>query len=125
MSGKIIEFRSHELRRGSLYRKQPVPRGPDGQAALKFQIARIFALLEELDDLTGSAGECSSPLLLRARSTLERTKSILMPCAEPSQSAGPSARPSAGLEKHDDGDPQPDIDRTLLERMYRDLNPYS
>jgi hypothetical protein len=115
MSGKIIEFRSRDLKRGSLYRQQPVPRGPTGEATLKLQIARIFALLEELEDLTRSANECSSPLLLQARSTVERTRSILLGCAEPV--------PGAGLEKNVDRDPQPDIDRALLERMYRDLNP--
>jgi hypothetical protein len=113
MSGKIIEFRSRDLKRGSLYRQQPVPRGPTGEATLKLQIARIFALLEELEDLTRSANECSLPLLLQARSTVERTRSILLGCAEP----------VPGVEKNADRDPQPDIDRALLERMYRDLNP--
>lgn len=115
MSGKIIEFRSRDLRRGGLYRQQPVPRGPAGEADLKLQIARIYALLEELEDLTRSGNECSLPLLLQARSAVERTKSILISCAKPT--------PAGGLEKNDDRDPQPDIDRALLERMYCDLNP--
>ena len=111
MSGKIIEFRSYNLRRTSLDRKQPEPRGPDSQAALDRQIARISALLEELEELTRGADGSSSPLLLRARSTVARAKKILAPHAE--------------AETNDAGDPQPEVDRALLERLYGDLNPYT
>jgi hypothetical protein len=114
MSGKIIEFPSRDINRANLYRTQPLPR-PDGQAVLRLRIARISGLLEELEDLIRSADDRSSPHLLQARSTVERTRRILAPRAEPTA--------SARLETYDDGDPQPDVDRTLLERMYRDLNP--
>jgi hypothetical protein len=114
MSGKIIEFRSRNTNRASLYRTQTVPR-PDGQAVLRLQVARISGLLDELDDLIGSADGQSSPLLRQARSTVERTRRVLAPRAEPTA--------SAGLETYNEGDPQPDVDRALLERMYRDLNP--
>lgn len=114
MSGKIIEFPSRDANRASLYRTQAVPR-PDGQAVLRLQIARISGLLEELEDLIGSADGRSSPHLLQARSTVERTRRILT-----SRTESPA---SAGLETYNDGDPQPDVDSSLLERMYRDLNP--
>jgi hypothetical protein len=114
MSGKIIEFRSRKTNRASLYRTQAVPR-PNGQAVLKMQVARISALLNEIEDMIGSADDRSSPHLLQARATVERTRRILAPRAEPTA--------SAGLETYDDSDPQPDVDRALLERMYRDLNP--
>ena len=107
MSGKIIEFPSRDTDRASLYRTQAVPR-PDGQAILTLQIARISALLEELEDLISSDDGRSSPHLLQARSTIERTRSILTSRTESTEN---------------DGDPQPDVDRSLLERMYRDLNP--
>ena len=107
MSGKIIEFPSRDTNRASLYRTQAVPR-PDGQAVLRLQVARISALLEELEDLIGNADGRPAPYLLQARSTVERTRRILMPRTE---------------ETCNDGDPQPDVDRSLLERMYRDLNP--
>ena len=107
MSGKIIEFPSRDANRAGLYRTQSVPR-PDGQAVLGLQIARISALLEELEDLIGSADGRSSPHLQQARSTVERTRRILTQRTEPTCN---------------DGDPQPDVDRSLLERMYRDLNP--
>lgn len=105
MSGKIIEFPN--INRASLYRTQAVPR-PDGQAVVRLRIARISALLEELEDLIGSADGRSSPHLLQARSTVERTRRILTQRTE---------------STCNDGDPQPDVDRSLLERMYRDLNP--
>ena len=108
MSGKIIEFPSRDINRGGLYRTRAVPR-PDGQAVRRLQIARILGLLEELEDLIGNTEDRSSPHLLQAHSAVERTRRILAPRAEPTAS--------------DDGDPQPDVDRALLERMYRDLNP--
>ena len=88
MSGKIIEFPSRrDTNRASL------------------QIARISALLEELEDLIGDADDRSSPDLLQARSIVELARRMLTPHTD------------------NDGDPQPDVDRSLLERMYRDLNP--
>ena len=107
MSGKIIEFPSRDTNRASLYRTLAPPR-PDGPALLRLQIARISVLLEEFEDLIGSADGRSSPHLLQARSTIERTRSILTSRAESTEN---------------DGDPQPDVDRSLLERMYRDINP--
>ena len=107
MSGKIIEFPSRDTNRASLYRTLAPPR-PDGQAVLRLQIARISALLEELEDLIGSADGRSSPHLMQARSTIERTRRLLTSRTEATEN---------------DGDPQPDVDRSLLERMYRDLNP--
>ena len=107
MSGKIIEFPSRDTNRAGLYRTLAPPR-PDGHAVLRLQIARISVLLEELEDLIGGADGRSSPHLMQARSTIERTCRIL------------TSRTESG---ENDGDPQPDVDRSLLERMYRDLNP--
>ena len=108
MSGKIIAFRSHQnLNRANLYRRQSVPRGLTKEVRLKLQIARISALLEELEELTGTSigTGASPPLVVQARATLERA--------------------TKHLETSDEGEPQPDVDRALLERMYRDLNPFT
>ena len=105
MSGKIISFRSHQnLNRANLFRRQSVPRGLTREVRLKLQIARISALLEELEELTGTSvgAGTSPPLVVQARATLERATNHLETC--------------------DEGEPQPDVDRALLERMYRDLN---
>jgi hypothetical protein len=114
MSGEIIEFRRHhDLKRGKLYRKQAVPRGPAGQARLDQQIARISGLLEELENLTGGAKDLPSPLLVQASASIEKAGRIL-----------PSGRfvVNPGPEESGEGDPQPDVDRELLERMYCDLD---
>lgn len=108
MSGKIIAFRSHQnLKRANLYRRQSVPRGLTREVRLKLQIARISALLGELEELTGTSigTGTSPPLVVHARATLERA--------------------TRHLETSDEGEPQPDVDRALLERMYRDLNPFT
>ena len=116
MSGKIIAFRSHQnLNRANLYRRQSVPRGLTKEVRLKLQIARISGLLEELEELTGTSigigigigtgTGASLPLVVQARATLERA--------------------TRHVERSDEGEPQPDVDRALLERMYRDLNPFT
>ena len=116
MSGKIIAFGIHQnLKRTSLYRRQSVPRGQTREVRLKLQIARISALLAELEDMTGTGigtgidtgidtgNGASLPLVVQARAALDGA--------------------TKHLERNDEGDPQPDVDRALLERMYRDLNP--
>jgi hypothetical protein len=110
MSGKIIAFRSHQNpNRANLYRRQSVPRGLTKEVRLKLQIARISGLLEELEELTGTSigtgTGASPPLVVQARATLERA--------------------TKHLETSDETEPQPDVDRALLERMYRDLNPFT
>ncbi|HEX9327706.1 MAG TPA: hypothetical protein VF915_14375 [Reyranella sp.] len=107
MSGKIIEFRGHHgLKRANLYRRQTVPRGLTREVRLKLQIARISTLLEELEELagagTGTSTGAAPPLVVQTRTIIERTNQL--------------------LDRSDEGDPQPDVDRALLERMYRDLN---
>ena len=115
MSGEIIEFRSHhDLKRAKLYRKQAVPRGPVELARLDQQIARISGLLEVLENLSRGAKDLPSPLLVHARASIERASRILKPGGRFVVSAGP--------EENGEGDPQPDVDRELLERMYRDLD---
>lgn len=118
MSGEIIEFRSHrDLAGARLYRNQAEPRGPAGQARLDEQIARISNLLEELENLTRGAKDTRSPLLVHARASIEKASRILKPCARSVVSAGP--------EENGESDPQPDVDREILERMYRVLNPHT
>jgi hypothetical protein len=112
MAGEIIDFRlHHELKRGRLHRRQTVPRGPAGQARLDQQIARISGLLGELEELTRSAGALPPPILVRARASIAETSRILPP--------GRQSAASTEAEENSEVDPQPDIDRGLLERMYR------
>jgi hypothetical protein len=115
MTGQIIQFQSHcDLKRGRLYREQPVPRRtvaiqrPSRKAAgLELQVARIARLLNELEALTYNAEDIPPALLSQARSGIARARGILH---------------SPLLNDEIEGEPQPDIDAEKLERMYRDIN---
>jgi hypothetical protein len=95
MSGIIIEL--HE-------------RIADRQARLERRIARIMALIEELEDM--SCGDQHVPLSLvaQAQAGLRQARALLLPA--PGQPHGVQGEP----------DPQPDVDREVLERMYRCLD---
>ena len=95
MSGTIIEIRRH---RG--FRPAKAAR----QHSLEQQIARITALLDELDELNGGGEAVPAWLAGQAEATLSRARLSLRPAA-------------------DESDPQPQVDREALERMYRSLEP--
>ena len=120
MSGQIIDFRSQrDLRRAKLYRQQPVPRAyfrdarPGDTLAriltLDEQIDRIVDLLGELNTLTDDAKDLPPTLRLRARASSDLARGLLKEVF-------------ARLEENATDDPQPEIDREALERMYRDLD---
>jgi len=79
----------------------------DGPRETGQQIARIAALLGEIEELSRHAPEVSFPLLSQTRASLEKARSVLKNYRPP----------AASLDEHD-GDPQPDIDNDLLDRMY-------
>ena len=117
MSGKIIELRHRRgFDRASFYRNQPVPRPAakvrlDQQTArhaqLSEQVARILGLLCELEALTLENNDVPAALLARARASIDKTGSVLQVL----KPAGNST-----------DDPQPNVDDSLLERMYRELD---
>jgi hypothetical protein len=125
MSGDIIDFRSlREQRRAKLYRQQPVPRAPAGEpvgfggtparwATIDEQVVRILSLLGELKALTRDPRDLPLPLLARARASIDMTSQVF------GQVLG-----AVCVEPEEDGsdDPQPEVDREVLERMYRDLD---
>ena len=87
MSAIIVSFRGRSVGR---------------RARLEQQIARITALLEELEGI--GANDVPLALVARAQADLRRARDVLRP-AQP------------GLE------PQPEVDREAVERMYRSLEP--
>jgi hypothetical protein len=115
MSGTIIEFRRHPGFGKDRRRPRPLQQGRGRERRLMQQIARIAALLDELDDLNGGhdGGHKGIPLWLvaQARAGLGRVRNGLQPAPEY----------RGGLP--DESDPQPLIDREVLERMYRSLDP--
>jgi len=84
-----------ELRK---HRRFTRARSGQREVELARQLKRIKSLLDELEDMTDGI----LPLLL-----------LRLP---PGGRAG-----FAATDTSSDGDPQPDIDREVLERMYRDL----
>jgi hypothetical protein len=72
---------------------------------------RIETLLGEVEELSHSAKDVPSALLMQALATIERARCILKTCARRIE--------SAVIEE--DSDPQPDVDGEVLERMYRVL----
>jgi hypothetical protein len=95
MSGKIVELQEHRRRLRRARSVQP-------QMELAQQLKRIKHLLDELEEMTDGM----LPLLLFRL---------------PPRSSADGARPGPS----GDGDPQPDVDREILERMYRDLGVYT
>lgn len=79
---------------------------PSGRAEL---VQRITVLLGEIEALGQQAGDLPSPLLIEMRAILEKARRVLEACTRRSR------------RDADDGDPQPDVDREILERMYRAL----
>jgi hypothetical protein len=94
-AGKVF----HERDRHSFHGRRPNRRARPGQ-----QVTRITALLEELEGMTCAAGHVPPALLARAHAAVgeERAWLRLAP-GEP--------------------DPQPEVDREAVERMYRSLKP--
>jgi len=79
-------------------------RGTDRRARLEQQVARITALLDELEGMTGGAESVPVSLLARAQGAVGEARAWL--------------RPAPG-----EPDPQPEVDREAVEQMYRSLEP--
>jgi hypothetical protein len=94
MSGNITQFR----------------KTADPRSALR--IARITTLLGELEALS-YARNVPLPLLVHTRESIERARVVLTSCAR-------FANRLAATEG-DESEPQPEVDRDVLERMYRNL----
>jgi hypothetical protein len=88
----------------------------DGPREPAQQIARIAALLGEIEVLSRDAAEVPSPLLSQTRASLEKARSVLENCGRFAGHAVPDEE-----EEEDDDDPQPEVDNDLLDRMYRIL----
>jgi hypothetical protein len=95
MSGTIIEFgRYRSLKSHGHGARAPLPYRPNRRTRLDQQIARIEALLEELEEIG------------RGVTDVAKTRDILAP---------PAGHPS---QVQDESDPQPQIDHRVLERGY-------
>jgi hypothetical protein len=82
---------------------------------LKLQVARIAQLLDELEELAWTSDNFPPAIVGQAHAGIERARRILQRCS--------GSERNAGRENDIEGDPQPDVDGEMLERMYRELNP--
>jgi hypothetical protein len=82
-------------------------KGQSGRAEL---VQRITVLLGEIEALGQRADDVPSPILTEMRAILEKARRVLEAC---------TGRPKTAADA--DGDPQPDVDQEILERMYRAL----
>jgi hypothetical protein len=73
-------------------------------------VRRITVLLGEIEALGQRADDVPPAILTEMRVILENARRVLEACTR-------RAKPAVD----GDGDPQPDIDREILERMYRAL----
>jgi hypothetical protein len=75
------------------------------------RVERIAALLGEIEELSHRANEVPLPLVIDMLETLENARRILRNYAQLTLSAAAD----------ESGEPQPDVDSDILERMYRTL----
>ena len=110
MSGTIIEFWRHRgLGRGRLGAGAR-PYGGSRQSRLEQQMAQISTLLDELEGMDPGSENVPLSLIAQAQAGIRKARDILRPA---------SGQPHA---VQDEADPQPHIDREVLERMYRALD---
>jgi hypothetical protein len=84
--------------------------GQSGRQSRRAELVqRITVLLGEIEALGQRADDVPLPILNEMRAILEKANQVLEKCAQRRKSA------------ESDGDPQPDIDQEILERMYRAL----
>jgi hypothetical protein len=86
-----------------------VGKGQSGRLSGRAELVqRITVLLGEIEALGQRADDVPSPLLSEMRAILEKARRVLENCTRPKP-------------REAEGDPQPDVDREILERMYRAL----
>jgi hypothetical protein len=130
VTGRIIPFQSYRNceqaspRRVGIHINHPsgsirsqTDFGPAGRntRVLKLQIARIAKLLDELEQFARTTENLPPTIAGQTYAGIERARIIVQPFS--------GCEREAECEDDIEGDPQPDIDGEMLERMYRELNP--
>jgi hypothetical protein len=116
MGAILIAFPATRTRayRSTRTKKSPSP-DRRHRPQLRVQVERITALLEELDDLSGASIKVPSAMLTQACASTSKLKQSLG-----SRDVAQPMPPMVEVE----GDPQPHVDREVLERLYDSLDPY-
>ncbi len=116
MGGIVIAFPGVRARTRRSAGKKSLPRGRKRQPQLKVQIERITALLEELEDISGHSSKLPPAMLAHARTSIRKAERML----GLRDDMGHAASPIPGQE----GDPQPHVDRDVLERLFNSQDQY-
>lgn len=86
-------------------------KGQNGRQSGRAELVqRITVLLGEIEALGQRTADVPAPILTEMRAILEKARRVLEACTHRPKGAAAS-----------EGDPQPDVDSEILERMYRAL----
>jgi hypothetical protein len=109
MGGIVIAFPGVRASTRRTARKMSLSRSPSHRPRLTVQIERITALLEELEDMSAHASNLPPAMLARARDGICNAEQVL------GLRQVPDAVPPLLQQE---GDPQPHVDREILERHF-------
>jgi len=110
MGGIVIAFPGVRASTRRIGRKMSLPRSQRQRPPLKVQIERITALLKELEDISGHSSKLPPTMLARTRGSICKAERMLGLRDDVASAAPPI------LEQ--EGDPQPHVDREVLERHF-------
>ncbi len=114
MSGTIVPFpgsRADANRTFCTLR----PHGRRLSSRVRAQIERIADLLEELEAISDHSSELSPAMQARVRNSISKAALIVQSCGQ--------AKRAPGVVE-DEGDPQPHVDREVLERVFQSWEPH-
>jgi hypothetical protein len=116
IGGIVIAFPGVRASTRRIARKMSLPRGPRQRPQLTVQIERITALLGELEDISGHSSKLPPTMLARTRGSICKAERMRGLHDDVANAAPPI------LEQK--GDPQPHVDREVLERHFKSRDQY-
>ena len=116
MSGVVIEFPGYWRGVGPRARaRKGLPRNRKRPQHLKARVERIAALLTELEAMSPPSAEVLA-ILIQARATVSRVEEKL--------TSHYLRHSEARAAAEDEGDPQPHVDREVLEHLFNSRDQY-
>ena len=108
MGGTVIAFPGGRASTHRSAGRKSLPRGQ--RRRLKMHIERITALLEELEDISRHSSKLPPAVRARTRTSIRKAERMLGVREDVAHAASPI------LEQ--EGDPQPHVEREVLERLF-------
>ena len=116
MSGKIVPFPGSRADANcTLSPLRPPRSGRRLSSQVRVQIERMADLLEELEAISDHSSELSPAMQARVRDSISKAALIVQSCGQ--------AKRAPGVVE-DEGDPQPHVDREVLERVFQSWEPH-